>query len=661
MGRTGKDFELKRDVERFFATDGPLARRKPGYVLRPEQVRFALEVAETLEGGRVLLGECPTGLGKSLGYLVPICLSADRAVVSTATIVLQNQLLVHDLPLLDDCVREFTGGERGVSFGLLKGRGNFLCESRLEGARRSGALFGEEYEVLERLGGWALEEAATGDREDLPFPVSPSTWRGVAADADDCVPKKCSYRERCFYFARREEVSSAQVVVVNHALLLANAACGYNAFDMEDRHLVLDEGHRVEHVMSEAFGSHVSRTRVGYACRAVSRRAADAGRYTEDVETAADLFFDALNSHASVGRSEQQPPHFDRLQTALSSLTKILRSNPREEVNKLADMVHRLYLDLASFYGPLRETHTHAVLPARRSVGAKGRSAGSRYPELKSWLVDTQEFCEAVAERGEKATVLASATLTAGGSFGYVRHRLGLEDEPFNRDVREFRGLEAFDYRQNCLIYAARDIPEPKAGEAYVDACIARSEKLVALSGGRTLIVLTTWRALNRFRERFAPEGLAVRFQGDDTPSKLARWLKETEGAVLVGTGTYREGIDVPGSALSLVILDKAPFPPPDDPLVGALSERAGKRWFSEVSMPRAQIAMRQGAGRLIRTSEDRGVVAILDPRIVAKGWGKVLLGALPPARRTTSLAAVEAFFAAELPSEVPAQPSAAR
>lgn len=644
MGREG----LRKRVERFFAEGGPLARRKEGYRPRPEQVRFALEVATTLEREAVLLSDCPTGLGKSLGYLVPAVLRGERVVVSTATIALQHQLLGHELPLLDSCVREFTQGERGVSFGLLKGRGNFLCEGRLQAALGTGSLFGDEGDALEDLAAWAAEEGATGDREDLPFRVPVRAWREVASDADDCAPKRCAFRERCFYFAKRREVSRTDVLVVNHSMLMANAASDYNVFDMEGRHLILDEAHRVENVMSSAFGAHVTRPRIGYVARAVSRRTTNFARYTEEVESSADLFFDALRTHARVGEDGGVPPHYGRLQEALASLAKLLRSHPHEEVNKLAGMVYKLVLDLSSFYGPLRKTHAHAVLPAGGAPGAAQGGRRNAYPELKSWLVDTgEEFRETVAARpGGGATALTSATLAPDDSFDYPRKRLGLDPgSTLPAEVREFRGKECFDYANNALVYVPRDLPDPKADRPYLDACVGRTGELVALSGGRALVVLASWRALEHFRKRFAPEGFEVRFQGDDTVGNLTRWLKTAPKAVLVGTATMREGIDVPGEALSLLVMDKPPFPHPDDKVIGALCERAGRRWFREVSMPRAQVALRQGAGRLIRTATDRGVVAVLDPRLSTKGWGPSMLRALPPAPKTASLEDVRAFF----------------
>jgi ATP-dependent DNA helicase DinG len=249
--------------------------------------------------------------------------------------------------------------------------------------------------------------------------------------------------------------------------------------------------------------------------------------------------------------------------------------------------------------------------------------------------------------------VLASATLANGSgggrSFSYARQRLGLEGAPGGRKVVEHAGDEVFDYAERCLLYVEEGIGEPTLGTAdlYAEACARRAEELVGMSRGRALILLSTSRAVLAFRESFRLP-YPVKFQGDDAPGRLVRWLKETEGAVLVGTRTFWEGVDVPGPSVSLVVIDRAPFPPPGDPVVAKLCERAGKGWFREVSLPRAQVALRQGAGRLMRRPDDRGVVALLDPRIHARGWGKSVLKAMPPAPVTGSLEDVRRFFAAD-------------
>ena len=323
-------------------------------------------------------------------------------------------------------------------------------------------------------------------------------------------------------------------------------------------------------------------------------------------------------------------------------------------------MVAHLPGDLRFFYSEPEEEYAYAVVEGRRSFrrGRKGGVTGEPLPELKAWLVDTgKAFREGLLPLfGDGGVVLTSATLATGSverrSFAYTKGRLGL-DEPLKNDrsIHEYLGAEVFDYASRCLLYAEEgqlvpsDAPlDVPARDREAAAGAKRAEELVRASGGRALVLLSTSRAVEAYRRIFDPP-FPVRFQGDDSPGRLVRWLKETEGGVLVGTRSFWTGVDVPGEAVSLVVIDRVPFPVPDDPVIKRLSERAGKEWFRAVSLPRAQVALRQGAGRLMRRDTDRGVIALLDPRIRRKGWGKAILASLPPAPVTGSLREVQSFF----------------
>jgi ATP-dependent DNA helicase DinG len=642
--------ETSTDVEAVFADGGPLSRLYEGYTCRPEQVRLAGEVARTLEANDVLLADCPTGTGKSLGYLAPAVLSGKKVVVSTATIALQHQLLTKDLPLLKQAVCRLGGypEDEGFTYALMKGRSNFLCENRYDETLRDERMLEEglDERALERIDGWRYE-TETGDREDLTIQVLAGTWMEVASDGEDCAPKSCRFRESCFYYAHRDRAAEADVLVVNHALLLANAASAGGIFDTSGRHLILDEAHRIEEIMSGAFGARVTYPRVRYVARQAAKKSASAAGHSDRLLTAADLFFSDLEENQRLGDESQAPRGYRTLISGLSATRTALANDPSEEANNLQGMVGRLRRELASFYedyGDRAATHAHAVTPGRA-----GRNRDRKpYPELRSWLVETAAAFrdEVLSLFSNGGAVLASATLATGGgatvsgrSFDYPRRRLGLENGALEeREVRELSGPEIFDYGSRCLIYTD---PDRSSG---TDATIRRTEELVRLSGGRALILLSTGRAVRAFQESFNTD-YPVRYQGEDSPSRLVRWLRETEGAVLVGTRTFWEGVDVPGEALSLVIIDKVPFPPPDDPVIAALTEKAGKNWFRQVSLPKAQVAMRQGSGRLLRSTTDRGVIALLDPRLDHKNWGKAILYSLPPAPRTASLNAVRRFF----------------
>ena len=649
-----------------FSDEGPLSEVQPGFLHRPEQLSFACASARSLREG-VLLADVPTGTGKGLAYLAASILSGERAVVSTATIALQTQLLTQDLPVLRRALALMGGypEEEGFTFAVMKGRPNFLCGSRHEDTLRQGTMLGGD--LVRGLDEW-ISTTQTGDREDVPFPVPIATWREVASDGEDCVPGSCRFREGCFYYAHRERAIEADVIVVNHSLLLANAAAYGNIFPTKGRQLIVDEAHRLEEIMSEAFGARVSYWRVRYAMRQARKRssaAVDAAVDAADrAEAASDLFFDDLRGSMELGSEDHAPRSYKVLLDSLYSVREALANDPKEEANNLAHMVGRLRVDLKSFYCRPEETHAYAVMPGIAKGKTKGKTKGkggrgSSYPELRSWLIETGEaFREDVLGIFEgRGAVLCSATLAEGSgperSFSYTRRRLGLEEE-LGGTVREHAGEEIFDYEGRALLYLAGDLPDLSGSSSalHTAACARRAEELVALSRGRALILLSTARAVAAFKDSFDPP-YPVRYQGDDSPGRLVAWLKETEGAILVGTRTFWEGVSVSEDALNLVVIDWVPFAPPDDPVASALKEKAGKDCFRALALPKARVAMRQGAGRLMRTTTDRGVIAVLDPRLNTKSWGKAVLSSLPPAPLTYSLTAVERFFEAQKTEKV--------
>jgi ATP-dependent DNA helicase DinG len=665
MGARGGHPKGRREgaPDAIFASDGPLADRKREYQYRPEQVELARAVERTFRERGVLLADAPTGTGKSASYLAPAILRALRAgekvLISTATLALQNQLLSEDVPVISGAASALLGQpeEEGISYAVMKGRRNFLCGQRHEETLREGTLL--DTKLVTGLDRWAVE-TETGDREDLTFPVPAWTWLEVASDGEDCAPKGCRFREGCFYYAHREKAQDADIVIVNHALLMANVTSGGNIFDAEGRSLIIDEAHLLEDVMSEALGARVSYGRVRYAMRQAKKKSEGATAHADRAEMAAELFFAELEANGTLGKEESAPGTYRTLKEALISVSEVLSNDPKEEANNLAGLVARLLGDLRFFYSRPEEEYAYTVVEGRRSFrrGRKGGVTGEPLPELKSWLVDTgKAFREGLLPLfGDGGVVLTSATLATGSgqrrSFAYTKGRLGLDEAlKDDRPVREHLGAEVFDYASRCLLYVEEGQATPSDGPANIPARdreaaagAKRAEELVKLSGGRALVLLSTSRAVEAYRSSFAPP-FPVRFQGDDSPGRLVRWLKETEGGVLVGTRSFWTGVDVPGEAVSLVIIDRVPFPVPDDPVIKRLSERAGREWFRAVSLPRAQVALRQGAGRLMRRDTDRGVIALLDPRIRRKGWGKSVLSSLPPAPVTGSLREVEDFF----------------
>lgn len=666
------------ELDALFAADGPLASASGSYNRRPEQVRLAREVALALGNRDVLLADAPTGTGKSLAYAAAAVLSGQKIVVSTATIALQHQLLTSDLPLLKKAVADLKGmpQDEAFTFAIMKGRRNFLCDRRADETIREPGFVEADADLLSEVDLWR-QNSETGDREDLDFRVPAGLWMEVAADGEDCAPRACPHRDSCFYFAHRDSASEADALIVNHSLLLSNVAAFGNIFDTSGRHLIIDEAHSLEEIMSEAFGARVSYPRVRYVTRQALKKSEAAAVHEPRAMNAADLFFDDLRSNQGLGDENAAPRGYRALTSSLSAMRSALANDPKEEANALQGMVGRLNRDLKSFYAETAETHARAVMAGRSNSRDPNRRP---YPELRSWLIETSDAFrdEVLWHFDEGGVVLTSATLAPAGnnavpsgggtdpvpgkaagsrSFEYPRRRLGLGEDDLGRtdtgrEVRELAVPEIFDYENRCLIYTEPSAEDGSANDTTRDRerdserDIRRAEELVEASGGRALILLSTSRAVSAFRESFRTR-YPLRFQGDDTPSKLVKWLKETDAAILVGTRTFWQGVDIAGDALSLCVIDRIPFPPPDDSVIEALCRKAGKAWFREVSLPRAQVAMRQGAGRLLRTPKDRGVVALLDSRLHTKNWGKAILRALPESPRTHRISDVREFFGA--------------
>lgn len=641
-------------IEALFAADGPLARIKDGYGPRAPQITLAREAARAMVSGDILLADAPTGTGKGLAYLAAGILGGRKLVVSTATLALQRQLVEADLPLLKRAVAELYGypPEEAFSFDVLKGRSNYLCHNRYYQTAAEPGLLGEESgERIRRF----VESTSTGDREDLPEPVAAGRWLEVASDGQDCSPSSCEYRGQCFYYAARERATAADVLVANHALVMANSASGGNVFETDGRHLVADEAHRVEEVAAEAFGMKVSHWRVRYVLRQALKKNPGLRAYTDRAEKAADRFFSEIVVGGELGDESAAPGSYGALRGRLVSVEQLLKNDTRQEAVNVSVMVTRLRRELELFYSQPRESHAYAI--------TAGRGVQSS-PELRSWLIETgQAFREEVL-RGfvGRGKVLVSATLASsrrsggGGSFSYARDRLGLDTDVAEDtsgaggnggvkagrspagEVRELASPEVFDYAGRVLIYTGA---EETVG-ASDSANARRAAELVRIAGGDVLVLLTTWRAVEAFKEHFDPgEEYPVRYQGDDAPGRLTGWMRGTSGGVLVGTRSFNEGVDIPGDALRMVIVDKVPFPAPDDPVIEALCARAGNKWFKRVSLPRAQVTLRQGAGRLMRGASDRGVIAVLDGRISASRWGPAVMGALPDAPVTDEVETV--------------------
>ena len=668
---------------------------------RPGQRDMAAYIADAYNDGGIALLEAGTGVGKSFAYLVPALewarLNGERTVVSTNTINLQEQLVGKDLPILS---RAFSTGERGVTFALLKGWRNYLCLSRLEQARAGQESLFDDGRVaeLESIAGWA-SRTADGSLSDLVEEPSSEVWDAVAAESDLCTRLKCPHFDRCFVFAARRRAAEADVVVVNHHLLASDLAVRIASDNWQEaavlppyRRLVLDEAHHLEDVAAQHLGTQVSMLGVQRLLGRLERNgrgllpalAAELGTRDDLLAAASrDLLgrtvLDALAAarrwaeelFGRLGRRldteqvlrltdafAQDGVWREGLDVALDNLL-IAFSKLRDGVDTIAD---RLSIDdpaemrtrlVGELRGVVRRLDSAAeglkatlqpvgfrppAGPAVRWMERRGR----RTPNLtlSSVPLDMAPILkEALFDRVE-TVILTSATLAAGGEFTFLEERLGLSLPPSRVTVREVLP-SPFDFGAQCVFGIPTDIPEPRDDELGHGAAVARVLlELAHASDGGIFALFTSHGALRRAAD--AVRGHVggrwpLLVQGEGQRDQLLRRFREAGSAILLGTDSFWEGVDVPGRALRVLILAKLPFKVPSEPLTAARLERlteAGVDGFTHYLVPLAALKLKQGFGRLIRTKSDVGAVVLLDRRVVTKRYGATMLEGLPPASK---------------------------
>ncbi|MFN8170159.1 MAG: ATP-dependent DNA helicase [Candidatus Nanopelagicales bacterium] len=655
---------------------------------RPGQVAMAEAVAATLGGAGHLLVQAGTGTGKSLAYLVPSALHATsperRVVVATATLALQHQLVSRDLPRLADALEPVLG--RRPTYAVLKGRHNYVCLDRLHRGTPEDtddqALFAAPTTALgqqaKALREW-VDDTDTGDRDDLPFAVDGRVWRGVSVSGRECVgAAKCVYGDECFAEKAREKAAASQVVVTNHAMLAIHTLDNVPVLPEHDA-VVIDEGHELVDRATAAVSSEISGALVE---RAVSR----ARRLVEaDLAERLDAAAEALGIELAVRAEGLRGP---------------------ERVEKVEG---GLLLALAS----VRDT-THAAITAINALSKSGddpealaantraRGALSEIHDVAGTLIEVDEDDVAWIDPGDRRTptlriaplsvagllrtelfdqarvVVTSATLQLGGSFEPLARSFGLPLDGSGSAEGAWTGLDVgspFDHGRQGILYVATSVPPP-GREGTDDRAMTELADLIGAAGGRTLALFSSWRGVERAAESLAdllPDRLLdrgivppdvevlVQKRGDSVADLVSRFAA-SDRSVLLGTLSLWQGVDVPGSACHLVVIDRIPFPRPDDPLIAARSKFAedhGGNGFTAVSVPRAALLLAQGVGRLIRSSGDRGVVAVLDPRLATARYGDFLRRSLPPFWFTTDGALVRASLTRLDELAAPAAPPA--
>ncbi|MEI8105773.1 MAG: ATP-dependent DNA helicase [Actinomycetes bacterium] len=610
-----------------FSPGGALAATLPGFEARAEQATLAAAVERALATGEHLLAEAGTGTGKSLAYLIPALESGRRVVIATATKALQEQLLANDVPAAARAL------DRTVHVAVLKGRQNYVCRKQLAGFGQMLLRDPDDEAAYEALLPW-LGETETGDRAELPVEPSASLWAELAVGADRCAGRSCPFLSSCFAEAARARAGEAELVIANHALYFADLSAGGGVLPDHDA-VVFDEAHRIEETAATWLGGRVSRAALRRFASDIERGCREAdeavpGRALDRVERAGDRLIGAI-----------APP----------SGRRRLRQPPVEEALVLVDALAALADELHGRGEGLDQLSRRALaiagqVEACMSEGERERVIWAE-PDTIAWApVDVSLRLRELLWGEGPTAILVSATLTTGDDARFVRQRLGLDN------ARELVVGSPFDFREQVLLYVPRTMPDPR-GDGFAERAADEAAALLALSRGRALVLTSSYRALDVMRQRIVGRvPYEVLVQGDLPRERLLERFRAEVDSVLLATSTFWQGVDIPGESLSLLVIDKLPFSAPGDPLHEARCEAVEARggdWFRDFALPAAMLQLRQGFGRLIRSHEDRGVVAILDPRLRTRPYGRAFLSALPHCPLVEDRVAVAAFFGTDI------------
>ncbi|RKH07350.1 ATP-dependent DNA helicase [Corallococcus praedator] len=641
-------------VDSLLGPGGALEQALPAYEHRPEQLQMARAVERAFSEGSYLLAEAGTGTGKTLAYLVPALLAGRKVVVSTATKTLQDQVFFKDLPLLSE--------KLGLQFeaAYLKGRGNYLCLHRYEAFEKDPQFVSrdeaKQWPLLKR---W-VTETETGDRAELDLPESFATWSRLSTTSETCLGSRCSQYETCFVTKMRKRAEAADLLVVNHHLFFADLALRSSGKRTEGvlpfyEAVVFDEAHALEDVASGHFGYSVSNYRLEELSRdAVAalpvkdERHATLAALAQRVRSHADALF--LQAPRALGFSSQES-------------TVALRPETMGKLSGALEQVREGLSALASFSGSEREAELAAIHrraeemveqltfleKAESSEHVYWAEARGKGIFLRANPIDVAKELRDRLYGALDTVVFTSATLAADGRFDFFAKRMGMYDEegqPVTR-VRTLAVPSPFDFPRQSALYLPTHLPDPSA-PGFIEAAAEEIIQLCEVTGGRAFVLFTSLRNMVRAYELTATRlPYQALLQGERPKAQLLESFRQTP-SVLFAAHSFWEGVDVPGDALSLVIIDRLPFASPGDPLVAARIrqiEARGEEPFDQYQLPQAALALRQGFGRLIRTQADRGIVAMLDRRIVTKGYGRVFLSSLPPAKRMEDTTELSRWF----------------
>jgi ATP-dependent DNA helicase DinG len=631
------------DLEDLLGRDGPLARKIEGFAPREQQQTLAAAVAQALEGMQTLVAEAGTGTGKTFAYLLPALLSGRRVLISTGTKTLQDQLFHRDLP----AVRTAIGAP--VKTALLKGRSNYLCLHRMTSTAEQGLFDSRErIRELEAVRQWAVV-TRTGDIGELDVvPENSPLWPQVTSTQDNCLGAECPEFSRCHVLEARRAAQEADVVVVNHHLLLADMVLkedGFGEILPGVDAVIVDEAHQLPDIATQYFGISVSTRQLG--------------------DWVLDLRAEYLRSAADMPGFDTQLKAFESAVGALRPL--LMEGAGRQEWGALSN-VKRLRTtleEIAAAFDALKPA-LDALAPRSRGLENGRERAELMQARLATFLDDGQrrqvrwlehfgrhtsfnltpldaaERFAARMQQNPSAWVFLSATLSVGGKFAHYRERLGVGE------AEELLLGSPFDFAKHALLYLPPRMPATD-DPGYTRAVVAAARPVIEASGGRAFMLFTSHRALQEAAELLRGTlDYPLLVQGEMPRRRLLETFREMGNAVLLGTSSFWEGVDVKGPALSVVIIDKLPFASPGDPVLKArldLMKNEGRNPFMEYQLPQAVISLKQGVGRLIRDATDKGVMMLCDPRLMGKPYGRVFRESLPPMKPTRDLEEVTSFL----------------
>jgi len=649
-----KDIEEDDTCQKLFMQGGLFSKILSHYEYRPAQLTMAKAVDEALAQTSTLLVEAATGTGKTWAYLIPAILSRKKIIISTGTLTLQDQLFSKDLPFLAKSL------PRPFTYSMMKGKSNYLCLHRFSQSFQQSSFESmgnvgnsahlESSKHLQIIRKWA-ERTKSGDRAEISeLPESSLAWQEVSVKGDACLGGQCPDYDRCYLTRMKQEAAAADIVVVNHHLFFADLGLkeqGYGEVLPRYKAVIFDEAHLLEETATQYFGVSFSSYRIEDFIRDAEREF----RYSRITESdcseqckAILLYSNIFFRHFKRGGDRFRLRHQDFSAQALSSGADLKQALERfdrliekyhlksDAVAHLSERIEALLVDLRCFLKEQREEDHYIYWAEQRR----------NTTFLHTSPLDVSTILEEALFKGEIPMILTSATLSAGGKFDFIRERLGIQQ------AKELMLDTVFDYEKQSLFYLPKHLPEP-SNPQFSAAISDEIVQLLEASEGRAFLLFTSWRNLEAVYQNIAhrlPYQLLK--QGEQPKQILIEQFKEDISSVLFGTTSFWQGVDVEGEALSCVIIDKLPFASPSDPLTSARIDALatqGKAPFSAYQIPLAILALRQGIGRLIRNSKDRGLIAILDRRLTSKGYGKKFLKSLPKAPMSDDFKEVLSFF----------------